>query len=65
MVKLNLRTKSIGTRVSEQEYARLERVVLAAAEDWSIVAGQFNQRRQGSMAVGGELEWFKNRGAVK
>jgi hypothetical protein len=32
MVKLNLRTKSIGTRVSEQEYARLERVAQKASK---------------------------------
>jgi hypothetical protein len=32
MVKLNLRTKSIGTRVSEQEYARLEQVAQKASK---------------------------------
>src|SRR6266849_5635750 len=32
MVKPNLRTKSIGTRVSEEEYARLERVAQKASK---------------------------------
>jgi hypothetical protein len=32
MVKPNLRTKSIGTRVSEEEYARLERVAQEASK---------------------------------
>jgi hypothetical protein len=32
MVKPNLRTKSIGTRVSEEEYARLERVAQRASK---------------------------------
>ena len=38
MVKRNLRTKSIGTRVSEEEYARLERVAEKASKtlaEWS------------------------------
>jgi len=38
MVKPNLRTKSIGTRVSEEEYVRLERVALKASKtlaEWS------------------------------
>jgi hypothetical protein len=32
MVKPNLRTKSIGTRVSEEEYSRLERVAQKASK---------------------------------
>jgi len=32
MVKPNLRTKSIGTRVSEEEYVRLERVAQKASK---------------------------------
>jgi hypothetical protein len=32
MVKPNLRTKSIGTRVSEDEYAHLERVAQKASK---------------------------------
>jgi hypothetical protein len=32
MVKLNLRTKSIGTRASEDEYAHLERVAQKASK---------------------------------
>jgi hypothetical protein len=52
MVKLNLRTKSIGTRVSEQEYARLER----AAQKDSKTLAEWCREVMLSSANGGAAE---------
>jgi hypothetical protein len=48
MVKLNLRTKSIGTRVSEEEFVRLERVAQKASKTLAeqVPGGDAEQRER-------------------
>jgi hypothetical protein len=40
MVKLSLRTKSIGTKVTDEEYAELERAAHTGARLWASGAGR-------------------------
>ena len=59
MVKPNLRTKSIGTKVSEEEFARLEQAARKASKtlgEWcrEVMLASTNGQREKLNGIGGE-----------